>query len=196
MSTKGLLQQKYHYLQTWLPKAEREVPVYQSFASNAGFTSKVQLLLSDNKHYTVFEGGPCSKKAAAEQEAASRALVHIMDLESVKPETSALHVHTTVDSMPIDDDDGGPVFIINMSHQKNPKIESSKKIRWHKTTPSAYSSDLHFGIHLAKLADAYIERDVIFYDPEHRISIEAQRELGLSTAQSIEDLERALNMIE
>lgn len=190
MSAKNLLQEKYHHLRDWLPKSERENPTYNTHQTNDGFVASVELQISNipKNEKVLFRGGPSKKKVIAEQEAASRALVFLMDKDK---ESSAGTQHTQQD-----DEDEAAIVILNVSHQKNMKTNHS--IKWVQMKPSQYSSDLHLGIDLSQRVERYEERDVDIniYDPENRIPIEAARALGVCVIRDEESLDRMMHMIE
>ena len=83
MSTKSLLQQKYHQHRTWLPKDKREPPQYHTWQDFSGFTSRVDLQLQRHGVVSTREFyGKGRRKKVAEQEAAIDALSWFKDRES------------------------------------------------------------------------------------------------------------------
>ena len=83
MSTKSLLQQKYHQHRTWLPKDKREPPQYHTWQDFSGFTSRVDLQLQRHGVVSTREFyGKGRRKKVAEQEAAIDALSWFKNRES------------------------------------------------------------------------------------------------------------------
>lgn len=83
MSTKSLLQQKYHQHRTWIPKNQRAPPQYRTWQDFHGYTSCVELEVKRHGIISTREFcGKAKRKKVAEQEAAIAALSWFKDQES------------------------------------------------------------------------------------------------------------------